>query len=956
MAQAPKPPAAPSAPAAPVTASPALLNKLFGEAEKAFTDKDFNTAVAKIQELLTALGNRQDAPLEMLHFNIGLAHLMGGNAADAEKAFEDCAKKFPKGEYTSRCYLGIGRAALEQGSDEKKAVAIEALKKAALDPKFRTEAGLSLGQVYIDTDKAEEAMKVFRSLMGSDIRTPQQTAAAVEVIGLLADTQQFDDLVRYLDRLINQPGVRDSIAWYSNQVIVKGDSMVSGENWEAALAIYRSIPPRTQILQVQAVSLDTMRKERAQLDARMKAEEKKGLGERSNVSELLSSMDSAIQLNEEARKVIEDIPDLDAALLMRRGRCFYYLERREEALLCFRTLRLKHPTAKDAQAAAYAEVVLYNELKDTTKIRELSDEFLKKYPDAPMVEQVATLAGEVLVQTGKWDEVLKFYEDLAAKFPQSPSLDRFVFFQGVAKFQSGDFEGSAQLLEKFLTDYPNTQLKETAVYRIAMAFFLTNNYKKTLEWCQNYLNQFPEGHYAGDMYYRLAFIDSNDKETDQSKNIIKSLGDYLEKKPDDAAAGSMLSLMADTWKKMKIENKDPEKAAAEAKNNEDQALAAFKKAVWSDSPDDVIQYAMDSATTIMQGRKDWQGIADLQGKFLKEKPDHQMALMAADWVSKAMARLGKPEEGAQILADVMAKNIADPSKEQVEFLISQIAKSLVPRKRTPEMNKELDDKLTAMLNQAAEGKESPTTIARIYYGRAQLAMLLRDGKTAESYLSNIANDPNIPADALSPALLSACGEILLKTGDLDRAEEMFRRLADRFKQSTFSDAGPVGLGQVALARKQPEEAYKIFDDALTNIPGMSRFKEATLGKLEALRDLEKYDEAEKLSLQIVGDRSMRGPFIPKAYLILADVLRKRAVKQDAKGSIETLKKAHAYYQTVYLKYQKETELAAQGYWGAYETAKDLGNTKLADETIKILAENPKLQDTALAKKAKGLVK
>jgi tetratricopeptide (TPR) repeat protein len=957
MAQQPAPPAAPAAPVAPAT-----LNRLFNEAEKAFTGKEYATAVEKLGELIKALNNAPNAKspelqptLEMLHFNVGLAHLLGGNFADAEKAFEDCANKFPKGEYTSRCYLGIGRAAMEQGDEAKRPVAIEALKKAAADPKFRTEAGLSLGQVYIASEQHEEALKVFRSLMGSDIRTPQQTAAAVEVIGLLADTGQLDDLVIYLDRLIAQPGVRDAIAWYANQVIVKGDAMVQGENFEAALAIYRSIPPREQILQIQAVSLDSMRKERDLLDKRMKAEEKKGIAERSNVSELLNMADASLKLNEEAKKAIDELEDLDAALLMRRGRCFYYLLRREEALLCFRTLREKYPKATDAQNAAYAEIILYNELKDTATIRQLANDFLVKYPDAPNIEQVATLAGEVLVQTGKWDEVLKFYEDLAAKFPQSPSIDRFSFYQAVSKFQLGEFLPSAEMLEKFIKDYPNSQLKEAAMYRIAMAYFFSNKYKETLHWCREYLNTYPDGRFAGDMLYRLAFIDSNDKEVDQSKNIIDNLGGYLEKHPEDLAAGSMLTLMADTWKKMKPSDPDDaEKTATELKNYEDEALKCYIKAVWSNSPDDVIQYAMDSATSILQARKDWQGIADLHGKFLKEKPDHQMALMGANWVSKAMGRLGKPEEGAAILSDVMAKSIGDPDKEQVEFLISEIVKSMVPRKRTPEMAEELDAKLTEMLNKAAEGKESPTTNARIYYGRAQLALLMRDQKRAESYLTGIATDTNIPPDALSPALLTACADILLKTGDLDRAEEMFRRLSDKYKESGFSDAGPVGMGQVALARKEPQKALEIFDDALTNIPGMSRFKEATYGKLVALRDLEKYDEAEALALQIAGDRSFRGSYVAKAYMILADVLRKKATKQDTKGSIETLKKAHGFYQRVYVAYQKEPEICAEAYWGAYETAKDLGDTKLAAETLKQLKEHPKLKDTEYAKKALSL--
>jgi len=946
MAQAPAP-----APA-PATVAPAVLNKLFEDAEAAFAKQDYAAAAAKIDELLKAVGNKKEASTEMLHFNLGLAHLLAENYAEAEKAFTDCIIKFPNGEYTSRCYLGVGNAAIKQGGEEKQNRAIEALKKAAADPKYRTQAGLLLGQVYTDTNKHAEALTVFRSLMGSDIQTPEQTQAAVEVIGLLADTGQLDDLIPYLDRIINQPGIRDAIAWYSNQVIVKGDELVGSENYEGALAIYRSVPPRAQILQIQASTLAAKKQELAKLEAFAKAEEKKPLGQRSNIGERVSQTQSSIKLTEEAIAAIEKLTDLDAALLMRRGRCFYYLERNEEALLCFRTLREKYPTAKDAQSGAYAEIVIYNGLKDTGKIQQLANDFLKKYPDAPNVEQVATLAGEVLVQSGKWDEVLKYYQDLEAKFPKSASLDRFVFFQGVAMFQSGDFKGSAEHFEKFIKTYPDNRLVEDAIYRIAMAYFLSNDYKNTLQWCRDYLNKYPDGRYAGDMLYRLAFVDFNDKQEDQSQNIIKSLGDYLEKKPDDPAAGSMLCLIADTWKKMKSND------AATLKTYEDNALQNYIKAVWSDSPDDVIQYALETATTILQGRKDWETIAKLHGEFLQKRPDHQMAMISATWVAKGMARIGKQVEGAEILAQTLSKSIADPSKEQVEFLIDEIVKSLTPRRRPKDLDiKALEQQLVDMMDKASEGKENNTTVARTYYARARMMMILKETQIGNDYLRNLATNKEIQAADLSPTLLAVCADILMKSGDLDRAEEMFRRLADRYKESPFSDAGPVGLGQIALLRKQPEEALKIFKEALENNAGTSRLKEATLGKLEAMYELGQIKEVEELADKIIKDRAFKGgPAVPKAYIIWADATRKKAVNQPPAESIETLKIAYARYERVWRAYQRETDLFARSLWGSYEVAKDLGNTELQQQCLKALTDNPKLANTEEAKKAKSLLK
>jgi tetratricopeptide (TPR) repeat protein len=938
----------PAVPAAPV--APATLNRLFSEAEKAFTDKDYPTAVAKIEELLKLLGTNKDAPLELLYFNIGLGNLLAGKPAEAEAGFAECLKRFPKGEYASRCWLGIGRSSIDQGTPEKKERAIEALKLAAVDPKFRSEAGLWLGQVYTDLGKREEALKVFKSLMGSDIRSPQQTTAAVEVIGLLADTGKLEDLILYLDRLSNQAGIRDALAWYANQVIVRADELVGSQSYEAALSLYRSVPPRGQILDIQKTALESQRRDLKILEARVELEKNKPLNQRSSASELVGSLKPAIELAEKALTSVEEKADLDAALIMRRGRCLYYLDRHEEALVCFRTIRNKYASATDAKAAAYAEIVILNKLQDIPEIKVLCDAYLRKYPDAENVEQVATLAGEVLVQSGNWPEVGTFYRGLESRFPKSESLDRYTFFQGLAVFQDGNFKESTPIFTKFLKDFPNSPLVENALYYLAMSNFLSNEYKKTLASCKEYLSRFPDGRYAGDMRYRLAFIDFNDKEVDQSDKIIKDLTGFLSQHPDDSSAGSMYCLLADTYKK-KTSNKPDELAKFQRL-----AIEAYRNAVWSDSPDDVIQYALDSATTLLSGNKDWEGIAKLHGDFLQKKPDSPLALLSATWVAKMKTREGKGAEAAEMLANSLRSRIANPSSEQVEFLIDELVKTIVPRKKASEVDVDaLDKQLIEILGKATSGQENPTTNARLYYARARLAQMLKRADRSELYLKGIATiNADNPA-VLSPALLSVSGDILLKLGNLDQAEGMFKRLSDRFRDGMFADAGPVGLGYIALARKQPAEALKIFDNALLNNPGTSKFKETTIGKLEALVALGQLDEAEKLALATAGDKTFRGESAGKALVLMGGIYRAQAKKaSDPEAKMELLKKAHGTYNRVFTAYKSTPEICAEAGWQAYETLVEMGDQTLADETLKTIANDPKLKNTARAKKAADL--
>ncbi len=890
------------------------------------------------------MGPNSSAPpaeVEQIHFNLGLAYFLGDRPADAETAFTKCLAKFPKGEYAGRCSLGIGRACIAQGKD-KLDTAIKALQRAKEDRSLRSEACLALGQVLADSGKRKEALTELRALMGADIRTPEQTTAAVEVIGLLADNGDLDDLVLYLDRLVNQAGVRDAISWYVNQVIVRGDEAVGARAYETALAIYQSIPTRSQILEVQGAALEDKRKALAAIEAKVTAEKTKPAEQRSpRLASQAASLKESIATTTAAMEAIDKKTDLDAALLMRRGRCLYYLKRHEEALLCFRTLRTRHTSAPDARSAAYAEIIIYSELRDYKQLQELCNAYLKAHPDADNAEQVASLAGELLVQDGKWPEVGRFYKGLTEKFPKSANLDRFIFFQAAAYFYEADFEAAKPLLETFIKDYPNSQLIETAMYYTAMIHFLGNKYQETLASCKAYLNKFPDGRYAGDMQYRLSFIDYNDKEDDQSAKIIRELEAFMKEHPGDAAEGSMLCLLADVYKKG---------------GKEDEALAAYRKAVWTESPDDVIQYALDTATSLLQGRKDWPAIGNLHAEFLKKFPNSPLAMLSATWVARMKTREGKQDEAMAILADSLKATIGNPGSDQVEFLIDELVKVSVPKKKVAQIDiKEVDAKLVEGLKKIG-AEENPTANARLYYARSRLAQLLKRPDMSDLYLKGIANTSKDDPSVLSPALLSLCGDILLKTGQLDDAERMFKRLSDRYQDSVFSDAGPTGLGSVALARKQPSEALEIFDDVLTNSAGSSKFKEATLGKLEALVELGKEKEAHQMALETIGDKSFRGEFAGKAYLLQARMFRKQADKAAGDEATEFFKQAHAIYQRVYVSHQGFPEICAAAYWGAYEVALELKDDTLAQNTLKALAEHPKLQNTAVCAKAKETLK
>ncbi|MGC4016553.1 MAG: tetratricopeptide repeat protein [Luteolibacter sp.] len=926
------------------------LNKLWDEAAKALSGEkpDFEAAIKAIETILNSQVGKNPGPaagaVEQLRFNLGVAYMSMGKYAEAEKAFRDCANQFPKGEFASRCQLGIGRARIATGTDDSKKAAIDPLKLAAADPKFRSQAGLALAQLYTELGRKDEALKVFSSLMGSDIRTPDQTIAAVEVVSLLAESGKLDDLVAYLDRLIRQTGVRDALAWYTNQMIVAADELAGKGNYEAALVIYRSILPRAQILQTQRDALEAMRKEVTRLQTLVTAQEKLPPTQRGNTAEVLGNLKTAVDVTDKALAEVEKRTDLDAMLLMRRGRCLYYMDRNEEALVCFRTIRLKHKAAADVKAAAYAEIALLQRMKRTADILKLVKEYVAKYPDADNVEGMYGIAGEGLIEQGDWKAVYDWFREAEEKFPQSKDLERYMFFQGMALMSDGQFADSAVKHAQQLQKFPTGSLAEDGQYRIAMCYFLTNDYKNTLKACQAYLDKYPGGKYTGDILYRLCFIDFQNTKEDKSDEILQTLGTYAENHKTDAAAGSMFSLIGDVWSQKKTK----------VAGYQDRALEYYLKAVEASSADpnmvEVLRYAMGQATQILRDKKDFEQLGKLHGDFIKSHPNSPVAMESVSTVADVMIRQKTPEKAAEYLGEVLKPRIGDPAAEQAEGLIDTLLRAIIPRLKQPKpeeidaVEKKVEDELKKIVGE----NENPTTNARIYYARAKVRYQFKDYAKSDLYISGIATGSK-PED-LSPQLLFTCAGVLLKMGELDKAEEMFKRLRDRYQNSFFADAGPVGIAQVALARKQYDEALKLFEEALAN-PASSSLYDAMRGKVQALMNLNKLDDAEKLGLDLIQDKAAGKERIAYTYLDLAELARKRASSAAGDAKNDALNTANSRYQRVMTAYKAVPEAAALAYIGSYEITKERGNEKDANELLEMLIADPKFAKTEGAKKA-----
>ena len=152
-----------------------------------------------------------------------------------------------------------------------------------------------------------------------------------------------------------------------------------------------------------------------------------------------------------------------------------------------------------------------------------------------------------------------------------------------------------------------------------------------------------------------------------------------------------------------------------------------------------------------------------------------------------------------------------------------------------------------------------------------------------------------------------------------------------------------GLGEIALRKKKYDDALKLFNDGLDKSSAAIKLKDLTLGKASALLGLGRFADAKKLFEQVAATREWRGEATAASVFSLGEIEARQ----------QHWAEANAYYQRVYVAYQRFLPWVAKAYLGSATSLEKLGKTQDAINTYRDMLRNQKLADlpeTAEARK------
>lgn len=890
----------------------------------AFQKRDWRGTITEMEKVIALCESFPDkkameAPKQKLapvYYTVGAAAYNVPDYPKCISAFERFIKVFPNNEKVPMARLAIARASFMNKDYDK---AAEIFGKLEQYPSLRDQALLIQAQCFKVRDKKPEMMAVVEKLIGGGIKTQAHAGAAVLLAQARAEAAEWDKLEPLIVQLVERRQLVENVVTLNELLVSVGDAQAAKEEYEKATHTYAKVMTPAQIVAFQKERIQTLEKRVAANEAAAARD--------AEASATILAQNAEVQTElEQARNLMgefEKLPDFMPALLLRNARCWYGRDRKWESILVYERLLERYPkAAKEREPALFGCLISYADLSQVKTCRQLCARYLAEFPKGEHAGTVAYMQGAVVLESGDLRGAVTLLETLVDSHPDSEYIDQIYLMLGGAQAATGEMDKALATYRTYLSKFPKGVAVEEAAYRAAIIPVFQGKYGEGRTTLEAFLKDQPRSQYAEDAKYRLMVCKYAANLYDE---VLADAAKFQQEHPRGVMTAEVLSLKGD---------------CLSAQNKTQEAADAYQGAAKKAGSDEVLEYALLGASKALQKTGDWDAVSKLWQDFIQQKPDHPNVVTGIYWITKAKTRQGKLEEAKQITIDQLKRCLNDRNNESVETLLQQLAQVCLKRPRPVAAEgappaKEASAappwdalgelyRLLAPLDAIADATGGP----RLDYARVELMKLLKKPEDADVLMRKIAG---AKPEVLSPQLLALAGEFLQSKGLGVQAEAYYKFLKENHLKSAWLDWAYCGLGGLALAKGDAKQALELYTQAMEEYTG-SKVKDSMMGRGIALLELGRPTEAKPLFEQVAGTREWRGETTAQAVYYLGQVEERE----------NRLAEAIAFYQRVFVAYQKYVPWVEKAYIRAAQCFDKLGKRPEAIAHLQELLRNPKL--------------
>ncbi len=906
----------------------------------AFEKREWATAIAQMEQVISICESYPDKKavesqkerLAPVYYTVGAAAFNLPDYPKSIAAFERFATQFPKSEKVPHARLAIARAAFMSKDFDKAAKLFAEMERF---PSMREQSLAIQAQCFKETGKMAEMTAAVEKLIADGITTTPRAGAALMLAQARAKAGEFDKLVPLLDQLIAKKQFIENVVELNTLIVELGDAQAAKNQFESASRTYLKAMPPAEVIAFQKERIGSLERRIAVSKAAARSPQAE-VTLQSQISELQQVLERSQALLAEFQK----LPDYMPGLMLRNARCWYGRDRKWESILLNDRLIERYPdAAKEKEAALYGNVISYADLMRIKECQQACERYLKEFPKGENAGTVAYVQGAVALQGGDIKGAATLFGTLVDTQPDSAFIDQMYLLLGSAHFSLGELDDALRTYKSYISKFPKGPALEEANYRAAIIPVFQGKYEEGWKVLEAFLKEFPGSQFAEDAEYRVMICKYAANLFDE---VLADVEKWMKNHPGGVMEPEVMSLKGDCL-------------AAVMKTKE--AAEAYMAAAQTAATDEVLNYALNEASKLLQKLGDMERLSKMWEDFIAKSPDHPSVVSAIYWIGKAKTREGKVDEAKEIIVTQLKRCLNISKNESVEMLLTQLAqlcwkrprsmtpqpaveaapvlgqdgKPVVPQAEPPappplppwDAMAELEKRIEP-LEAIADANGRP----RLNYARIELCKLLKNQARADELMGEIATTR---PELLSPQLLALSGEFLQNRKRDAEAADYYNYLKDNYLKSAWLDYAYSGLGAMALAKGDAKTALELYTLAADEYAG-AKVRESTLGLAMAQLENSRYTEAKKLFEQVAGTREWRGECTAQAVFYLG-------VVEERQGR---LAEAVAHYQRVFVAYQKYTSWVEKAYIKAALCFDKLGKRKEAVAHLQEVLRNDKL--------------
>jgi TolA-binding protein len=902
--------------------------QLWKQAQAAFSSGNFAQSATTLEDLIKSTGasthwfDHTEVPpatakqqwIEPVYFMLAASYFNAKDWPNAIITLKKYGQLFPRSTRLTQVKFSLAQADYLGAAPKDAVPLLESLKEI---PEYHVRAVLLL----VEAHKAAHDIPAAIALLEKETVLPNiapdyLSKVDMRLAQLYVENKQADKAVALLEQMDANIEQVEDVTQFNSLAIRLGDLFLDAKQIDAALQCYRRVRPNDVILTLQAHQIDKLH---AESDANLKRIQ----------ADPLNSSDLQLENSEIATRIAADqkileqyktLPPILPPLFLRIAKAYTLNDRLWEAAVVYRETMRRFPDIPEAEGALYGSIVIFERLKQTEHAQALAADYLKRYPKGKYADSVAYLRGALAYDAEDFDQAIAYFQDCLKTQPNNPRCEQIELIIGDISLREAKLDQALASYQKYLKDYPHGSFVEQATYRSALAELFNSKNDVAEKGFHAYLEKYPKGAYAADAEYRLNVIAFGQNKYDE---VLAACDAWQKKYGKAAPLAEVYSLRGDCYDSL---------------NRPDDAVAAYNQSWKAAQTTEVLNYAIFAAAKLTQKQAKWDAIVAMFQDFLKANPDHPTTVSAVAWIGRADIKLGKVDEARKFMADAAQKYLNDPTKEGVDEIITQLAQ-LYARKSlgattgtltatsTPPADPAAS--LAAMLTGTAANL-GPTARARIIYAQSELARLQKKPDIEQGLLLQIAKQFS-PED-LSPIMLGQTGDALVAAGQPQQAVPFYNQLLDAYDNSPVVDYAYNGLGRIAYDQKDYLTAERYYGKALDKGLASAKQKDITLGQAQTLLALKRPAEAQAFFEQVASNRAWRGEATAISVLSLGDI------QMDAGKFPE----ANAFYQRVFVAYQKYPAVQAKAYLRSGQAFEKLGKMTDAINTYSEMLHNPNL--------------